>query len=97
MGEEIRFDLDEEGEKLATGLARVVRIDAAYGMGIAFLALGIDPALVATLRVHQREVGPPQLPGTVGGPPPMPGEHVIGEPPAADSTASRPRRERGRR
>jgi molecular chaperone DnaK len=79
-GEEIRFDLlDDAGERIATGLARVVWVDAARGMGIAFLALGIDLALVAALGAQQGGAGPrpPSLPGQVGGPPPFPGEHLV--------------------
>ncbi len=80
VGEEIRFDLlDDDGERLATGLARVVWVDVARGMGIAFLALGIDTELIATLGVQAdaSKVAPPALPGTVGGPPPLPGEHIL--------------------
>ena len=76
VGEELRFDLlDEDGEKIAAGLAKVVRV-VARGMGISFLALGVDVALIASLGAQRRE-GPPALPGKVGGPPPMPGEHVL--------------------
>ena len=84
VGDEIRFDLlDDDGEKFASGLARVTRVDPARGMGIAFAALGIDLELVAMLstqpapapqRVRQR---PPPLPVA---PPPLP----------ADVTARRP-------
>ncbi len=80
IGEEIRFDLlDDDGERLATGLARVVWVDVARGMGIAFLALGIDGVLIATLGVQAdtSKLAPPPLPGTVGGPPPLPGEHIL--------------------
>lgn len=80
IGEEIRFDLlDEDGERLATGLARVVWVDVARGIGIAFLALGIDTEVIATLGVQTDgpKVAPPPLPGTVGGPPPLPGEHLL--------------------
>ena len=50
IGEEIRFDLlDDEGENISTGLARVVRVEPGRGMGISFLALGIDAALVEHL------------------------------------------------
>ncbi len=76
IGEEIRFDLlDDEGENISTGLARVVRVEPGRGMGISFLALGIDAALVehlsASIAANKR---PPALPGKVGGPPPMPVE-----------------------
>jgi molecular chaperone DnaK len=81
IGEEIRFDiLDDTGEQLGTGLARVVWVDASRGMGIAFLALGIDGELVAALGTQQGGAGalPPALPGQVGGgPPPFPGEHLV--------------------
>jgi molecular chaperone DnaK len=79
-GEEIRFDLlDDSGERMATGLARVVWVDTTRGMGIAFLALGIDVELVAALGAQHEggKVRPPALPGTVGGPPPFPGEHLV--------------------
>jgi molecular chaperone DnaK len=79
-GDEIRFDLlDDVGERLATGLAKVAWVDAARGMGIAFLALGIDAELVAALGTQSNvaKVRPPALPGTVGGPPPLPGEHLL--------------------
>lgn len=79
-GEEIRFDLlDDRGERFATGLAKVVWVDATRGMGIAFLALGIDPSLIAALASPEApaKVLPPRLPGTVGGPPPFPGEHLV--------------------
>lgn len=74
VGEEIRFDLlDDEGENVATGLARVVRVDPGRGMGISFLALGIDAPLVAELSAASIAARrPPALPGKVGGPPPMP-------------------------
>jgi len=83
IGEEIRFDLlDEDGEKIATGLARVVRV-VSTGMGIALLALGVDAALITALGVEEKKSSiaparerPPALPGKVGGPPPMPGEHL---------------------
>jgi molecular chaperone DnaK len=81
MGVEIRFDLlDDAGERLGTGLGRVVWVDASRGMGIAFLALGIDVELVAALGTQQGGAGalPPALPGQVsGGPPPFPGEHLV--------------------
>jgi molecular chaperone DnaK len=91
IGEEIRFDLlDDGGERFATGLARVVWVDAARGMGIAFLALGIDAALVTALASRPEEDpfpaarrGPPPLPGRVGGPPPLPLA-----PPAASAAAA---------
>lgn len=77
-GDEIRFDLlDDGGERFASGLAKVAWVDATRGMGIAFLALGVDPGLVATLAAPQEpKLAPPPLPGKVGGPPPLPGEHL---------------------
>ena len=87
VGEEIRFDLlDDDGERLATGLARVVWVDVARGMGIAFLSLGIDTELIAKLGVQAdpSKLAPPPLPGTVGGPPPLPGEHILAAAAAAD-------------
>ena len=49
-GDELRFELlDDEGVRFATGFARVAWVDAVRGMGIAFLALGIDREVVATL------------------------------------------------
>ncbi len=77
VGDEIRFDLlDDAGEKLAAGLAQVMRVDAGAGrMGISFLALGIDPVVVASLKASD-PARPPPLPGKIGGPPPMPGEHL---------------------
>lgn len=79
-GEEIRFDLlDDRGERFATGLAKVAWVDATRGMGIAFLALGIDPAVIATLGspAFETKLVPPSLPGKAGGPPPFPGEHLV--------------------
>lgn len=76
VGEEIRFDLlDDAGEKIATGLGRVVWVRPGRGMGISFLALGIDPALVASLA-EKDVVRPPPIPGGRAGAPPLPGEHV---------------------
>lgn len=74
IGEEIRFDLlDDAGEQFATGLARVARVDLTKGMGIQFLALGIDAALVEALAGEKR---PPPIPGVAKAPPPLPGEHI---------------------
>jgi molecular chaperone DnaK len=96
IGDEIRFDLlDDDGEKISTGLARVAWVDPAKGMGIVFLALGVDGAILARLASAEEArapsgrasrkmaaVGkrPPPLPGKVDGPPPMPGEHLVGKP-----------------
>jgi molecular chaperone DnaK len=102
VGDEIRFDLlDDDGEKIATGLGRVAWVNPAKGMGIVFLALGIDAALVAKIATTegmpqpgriskklQAAKRPPPMPGgKVGGPPPMPGEHLIGKAPAVITTA----------
>jgi molecular chaperone DnaK len=74
IGEEIRFDLlDDDGEQFATGLARVARVDLTKGMGIQFLALGIDASLVEALAGERR---PPPIPGAAKAPPPLPGEHI---------------------
>jgi molecular chaperone DnaK len=97
VGEEVRFDLlDDDGEKLATGLARVVWVDVSRGMGIEFLALGIDETLVGTVSSRPEDPFPappskrlpPRLPGQVGGPPPMPGEHLVAAKVEADASES---------
>lgn len=76
VGQEIRFDLlDDDGENFGSGLARVARLDPARGMGIVFVSLEIDDGLMAALVGGAR---PPPLPGVVGGPPPLPGEHLRG-------------------
>jgi molecular chaperone DnaK len=81
VGDEIRFDLlDDDGEKIATGLAKVTWVDPARGMGITFLAVGLDTNLLASLSSSSSSSSPgaepkrrpPALPGKVGGPPPMP-------------------------
>ena len=85
IGTEVRFDLlDDNGVKFASGLARVAWVDPMKGMGIEFLAVGIDATLLASLVSPSRDPfppphgsKPPALPGKIGGPPPMPGEHVI--------------------
>lgn len=82
VGEEIRFDLlDDAGEKISTGLARVVWVSPAKGMGISFLALGIDASLVASLA--DAPVRPPPIPGARAAAPPLPGEHLREARPAA--------------
>jgi molecular chaperone DnaK len=83
VGQEVRFDLlDDDGEKFASGLGRITRVES-RGMGISFLALGIDAVLLATLSTASREkVRPPRLPGVVAGPPPMPVKPVT-VPPAS--------------
>lgn len=78
LGDELRLELlDDAGERFGAGLARVVWVDPARGMGIAFLALGIDPALIAELTSTEsagEKQRPPQLPGGVAGVPPMPAQ-----------------------
>jgi molecular chaperone DnaK len=64
-GTEIRFELLEESEKLATGLAKVTACEA-NAITIGFLALGIDPAVLARLRGAGRE----QPPASIRKPPP---------------------------
>jgi molecular chaperone DnaK len=78
VGEEIRFDLlDDDGEKFASGLARVSWVDARRGMGIAFVALGVDAELVATLsalpspNLPRRRKPPPPLPAALAGSTPL--------------------------
>ncbi len=85
-GDEIRFDLlDDTGDKIAAGLALVVRVDAIAGrMGIQFLAVGIDASVVASLKASD-PARPPPLPGKVGGPPPLPGEHILAARAAAEA------------
>jgi molecular chaperone DnaK len=79
VGEEIRFDLlDDDGERFGSGIGRITRVDAGRGMGICFLAVGIDSTLLATLAMPEKaRKRPPPLPGALGGPPPMPGEHLV--------------------
>jgi len=82
VGAEIRFDvLDDEGERFATGLASVAWSDPARGMGITFLALGVDVGLLTLLAslpegVPRAQAGPPPLPKQLIGPkavpPPVP-------------------------
>lgn len=81
VGDEIRFDLlDDGGTRLGSGLARVVRV--LHGsVGIAFIALGVDAALVAALvaaEADARPAVPPPLPPGVGvpGAPPLPVQEV---------------------
>lgn len=97
MGDEIRFDLlDESGEKFATGLAKVAWVNPARGMGVSFLAIGIDPEIVASLvssaegpAPGTKRAGPPPLPGVIGGPPPLPGEHLQARAFVADPFATK--------
>jgi molecular chaperone DnaK len=91
-GEELRFDLlDDDGEKFASGIAKVSWSDAARGMGISFVALGVDAVLVARLASPAGRQRPPPIPGVAGGPPPMPGEHVASaEPPPKPARLSEP-------
>lgn len=70
VGEEIRFDLlDDDGEKFASGLAKVTWVDGARGMGISFVALGVDETLIATLSAPPVAAGTPRV---RKGPPPLP-------------------------
>ena len=75
VGEEIRFDLlDDDGENFASGIARVSWVDPARGgMGVSFVALGIDAELVSKLAVSpaRPRKGPPPLPATAAVPPPL--------------------------
>lgn len=88
VGDEIRFELlDDMGEKLATGLARVIRV-VAEGLGIQFLALGVDAPLVATLvaaNVLVTGLGakkqPPPLPPAAFVPPLPRDDRAVSEPP----------------
>ncbi len=73
VGTEIRFDvLDDDGERFATGLASVAWADPGRGMGITFLCLGVDVALLKVLASL-----PEGVPRTQGGPPPLP-KQLIG-------------------
>jgi molecular chaperone DnaK len=91
-GDELRFDLlDDDGEKFASGIAKVSWSDTARGMGIAFLALGIDAVLVAQLASPAGRKRPPPIPGVVGGPPPMPGDYAASaSPPPKPARLSEP-------
>jgi hypothetical protein len=76
VGVEIRFDLlDDDGERFASGLAKVSAVDGDL-MHVSFAALGIDPYVLAALGVSTASTTgrerPPPLPGVGGGPPPMP-------------------------
>lgn len=78
-GDELRLDVrEDDGTKVAIGLARVVSADPVAGMQIAFVSLGVDPELLARLASAPRRakdsVVPkmPPLPGAQpGGPPPL--------------------------
>jgi len=83
VGAEIRFDLlGDADEKLAAGLARVVSVEPAKGMSVAFLALGVDAALLASLGAGQSDPFPAPAPApaaeatkhTGHKPPPLPGK-----------------------
>jgi molecular chaperone DnaK len=81
LGEEIRFDLlDASGKKLASGLAKIVALDASTRMGVAFVALGMNTELLAALSGTPLKPKPPPLPGRPAGPPPMPLGYTV--PPA---------------
>lgn len=78
-GDELRIDVrDDEGGKVAIGLARVVSADPITGMEVSFVSLGVDPELLAKLAAVPRRAKdsvvpkmPPALPGVAGGPPPL--------------------------
>ncbi|HEY3821540.1 MAG TPA: Hsp70 family protein [Polyangiaceae bacterium] len=79
VGDELRFDLlDDDGEKFASGLARVTWVDPARGMGIAFVALGVDAELIATLSTPSAEKAPRvrQRPPPLPVPPPLPAQPI---------------------
>ena len=81
MGNEVRFELlDDSSEKLATGLARVVRVDL-EGMAIAFLSLGLDEALIAALIEADKPPSAPAKPKQK--PPPLPAAAPKAAPPIA--------------
>jgi molecular chaperone DnaK len=91
-GEEIRFDLlDDDGERFAAGLARVTWTDPSNGMGIAFLALGVEGSLVQRLAETTREPAPAPreepapAQGPRRGPPPLRPERAA--PPPLDARA----------
>lgn len=71
IGSEIEFELlgdDGADDRIAKGLARVVWIDLALGMGIEFLEMQLDAASIAA---RSSRPAPPPLPGVIGGPPPL--------------------------
>lgn len=72
-GEELRFELlDDDGERFASGLARVIWVDAAKGMGITFVSLGIDRELIALLSTARAAPTTPTVPTLHKRPPPLP-------------------------
>lgn len=96
VGAELRFELLEDREKLATGLAKVTSSDAT-SITITFHALGIDRAVLARLQAPASERGepasvrrapPPIPPSSSSGaqPPPIPAS-----PPAAPTERARAR------
>jgi molecular chaperone DnaK len=86
VASELRFDLlAPDGARFASGLARVLAVDPTRGMRVAWVALGIDPAVAEKLRGGAARIKPPPLPGQVGGPPPMPGGRTV--PPVAPRPA----------
>jgi molecular chaperone DnaK len=83
--DEIRFDLLEGGEKIATGLGEVLKVEPSQSMSIKFIAFGVDPRLTAKWApliepvVQLRETeeprsskGPPPLPPSSRKPPALP-------------------------
>lgn len=103
VGEEIRFDLlDDAGERFASGMAKVIWTDKTRGMGITFLALGIDQELVKTLSVIEEDPfsaasksskkRPPPVPGGVANAPPLPVSAAVeAAPKSTPSPQSTPR------
>jgi molecular chaperone DnaK len=84
VGDELRFDLlDDDGEKFASGLARVTWVDPARGMGVAFVAIGVDEELVATLATTSGEKPAERAPRVRQRPPPLPVPPPLPEPPVA--------------
>jgi molecular chaperone DnaK len=90
VGDEIRFDLlDEDGEKIATGLAKVAWVNPSRGgMGISFLSLGIDAGIIANLEAAEAASGVPSGRPSAEIPKPAPGG--LGVPPKGP--AGRPSR-----
>jgi molecular chaperone DnaK len=69
VGDEIRFDLLAGGAStLASGLAKVTAIGADDRIEIAFVALGVEPRVLAALGVAEEAKAAPAR----GGPPPLP-------------------------
>ncbi len=95
-GDEIRFELlDDEGVRFATGFARVAWVDPVRGMGVAFLALGVDREIVTALAIadardeEAAKKRPPPLPPPA--PAPLPAA-VLAEPGDAPAPEVQPLR-----